>query len=281
MIGDSGAATVGGGVEHFLDPRPAHTAARGHITATNVAIITAVRIWIRYVRKAIIVPICISPAPTRAPPNHTAATLDTFSTSITLGNMNAWRRPALQRGVGEVGVGHAEALSLLRFTHERADDAHALDLFPKDLVRPVDAGLHVLELRNQPDDDETDAEHERRNGDDEDQRERAILTDRQDQATDDHDRRGDEERAHHHDQHLHLLDVVGDAGDERRGTERVDVGGGERGDATEQRAAHVAAEAHRGARTEVDRDHREHHLHERDRRAARRPCARCNPCRAG
>ena len=72
----------------------AQTAARGHITATNVAIITAVRIWIRYVRKAIIVPICIWPAPTRAPPNHTAATLETFNTSITLGNMKAWSRPA-------------------------------------------------------------------------------------------------------------------------------------------------------------------------------------------
>ena len=45
-------------------------------------------------RNAIIVPICISPAPMRFPPNQIAATLDTFSTSMTLGNMNAMSRPA-------------------------------------------------------------------------------------------------------------------------------------------------------------------------------------------
>ena len=45
-------------------------------------------------RNAIIVPSCISPAPMRAPPNQIAATLDAFRISITLGNMNACRRPA-------------------------------------------------------------------------------------------------------------------------------------------------------------------------------------------
>ncbi len=74
--------------------RAAHTAARGHITATNVAIITAVRIWMRYVRNAIIVPICVSPASIRLAPIHTAATLERFSTSITLGNSSACSRPA-------------------------------------------------------------------------------------------------------------------------------------------------------------------------------------------
>ena len=39
-------------------------------------------------------PICISPAPMRLAPNQSAATLDTLSTSITVGNMNAISRPA-------------------------------------------------------------------------------------------------------------------------------------------------------------------------------------------
>ena len=46
VTGFSGAVTVDG-VSSTSLMRAAHTAARGHITATNVAIITAVRIWIR------------------------------------------------------------------------------------------------------------------------------------------------------------------------------------------------------------------------------------------
>ena len=45
---------------------------------------------------------------------------------------------------------------------------------------------------------------------------------------------------------------------------RVDVGGGERGDAAEQGAADVATEAIAARGTEVDRDDREHDLDERD-----------------
>ena len=41
------APTTLGGVSSTSLMRAAHTAARGHITATKVAIMTAVRIWIR------------------------------------------------------------------------------------------------------------------------------------------------------------------------------------------------------------------------------------------
>ena len=49
------------------------------------------------------------------------------------------------------------------------------------------------------------------------------------------------------DQRLDLLDVVRVAGDERRRAEAVDLDLGEALDRGEDRAAHVAAEAHRDA----------------------------------
>ena len=66
-------------------------------------------------------------------------------------------------------------------------------------------------------------------------------------------------------QHLHLLHVVGDAGDERRRAERVDLPRREAGDAVEQAGPDVAAEPHRRPRAVVDGADREGDLDQRDR----------------
>ena len=74
--------------------RSAETAARGSSTAMNVAMSTAIKIWMRYVRKAVRAPTCMSPDSMRYDPNHSTATLETFSTSSTIGNIKANSRPA-------------------------------------------------------------------------------------------------------------------------------------------------------------------------------------------
>ena len=66
------------------------------------------------------------------------------------------------------------------------------------------------------------------------------------------------------DEHLHLLHVVGVAGDQRRGAEPGHLAGGEPADLPEDRRAHVAAEAHRGPRAEVDRGDRADDLDQAD-----------------
>ena len=60
-----------------------------------VDIMTPIRICIRYCRNAVSVPICSEPSWTRNEPNQITATLDTLSTSITIGNISANSRPAL------------------------------------------------------------------------------------------------------------------------------------------------------------------------------------------
>ena len=69
--------------------RSADAAARGTITNIIVAIITDIRIWMMYARKAVRLPIGISPASTRWPPNQITATPDRFMISMRLGIIRA------------------------------------------------------------------------------------------------------------------------------------------------------------------------------------------------
>ena len=58
----------------------------------------------------------------RLPPSQIAATLDTLSMSITVGNMNAISRPARSDVMREVVVRVREALGLVGLADERAHD---------------------------------------------------------------------------------------------------------------------------------------------------------------
>ena len=55
-----------------------------------------------------------------------------------------------QRGLGQVVVGLAEPLRLVRLADERAHDPDAGDLLAQHPVDPVDALLHQPELRDHP-----------------------------------------------------------------------------------------------------------------------------------
>ena len=74
--------------------RSAQTAARGTCMSMNVPIMIDIRICIRYCRKAVSGPTCITPLSTRMPPNQITATLATLMTSIISGNIVDIHRPA-------------------------------------------------------------------------------------------------------------------------------------------------------------------------------------------
>ena len=162
---------------------------------------------------------------------------------------------AAQRHPGEVGVRLVEALLLLRLAYERPHDPDAGDLLAHHAVHLVDAFLHQAERGDHERDE--DAEHDRggRDREHEHDREADVLAQREEEADDDGDRRRDSHRARHHGEQLHLLHVVRDAGDQRRGPEFADLTSREVGDAVEQVAADVAAEGHRDFAAEVHGAH--------------------------
>jgi len=69
--------------------RVAETMARGTIVNMKTAIITAIRICMTYCRKAMRLPIGISPLSTRRLPNHRIATVDRLKMSINSGIISA------------------------------------------------------------------------------------------------------------------------------------------------------------------------------------------------
>ena len=87
---------------------------------------------------------------------------------------------------------------------------------------------------------------------------------RENDPEDDRQRGADRHGAGHHHQELHLLDVVGDPGDERRRAEAADLPGREAGHRMEQAPRDVAAEAHGDLRAQVNGDGREDDLDERE-----------------
>ena len=154
---------------------------------------------------------------------------------------------------GQLGVGAGEALRLLLLPHEGPHDPDAGDLLPEHPVDAVDAVLHDPERRDHPG-------HHGAHGQD-----RTGMLTASSQARPPSWRtamttppmtvtgRRQGQVGRHHDQHLDLLDVVGDPGDERRGAEAVDLPGREAGDPVEEAVAHVPAEAHGHLGGEVDR----------------------------
>ena len=152
----------------------------------------------------------------RSAPNHTAATLDRLIVSSTAGNITAIIRPVFS----DVSV--RSALAVLKRTASsgsrtnRAHDPHPADLLAEHLVHTVDAILHLGELRVHANATCAHAQEQDRDGDDQD----AARAGRP---------RGHEEHSTMimigavttsvsdiGDEDLHLRDVVGDAGDERR-----------------------------------------------------------------
>ena len=145
--------------------RSAQTTARGIIMAMKMPIMTAMRICSRYCRKAVSEPICISPASTRWPPNHSTAAVAMCRIMLISGNISTKRLPTFTRHAGELGVGVLEALGLVRFAHEGAHHADAGDLLAQHAVDAVDAVLHLAEERHQEDDQDADDDEQHGHGD--------------------------------------------------------------------------------------------------------------------
>ena len=146
--------------------------------------------------------------------------------------MNAISRPARSDVAVRSSLAVAEARRLVRLADEGPHDPDAGDLLAQHLVDPVDALLHRAGTAGpSATTTEPDADDQRR-----DARRagsaRAAASSRRamNDAADDRDRRGDQQRAGHQHEHLHLLHVVGDAGDQRRRAELADLPGREAGD---------------------------------------------------
>ena len=214
--------------------RSAQTAARGTIISMKVAIMTAIRICIRYCRNAVSAPIWIAPASTRCAPNQSTATLETFSTSMTIGKISASSRPVRSA----VAVRSALATPKRSVSYGSRTNARTTRM-PVICSRStrLTVSMRVCISRNcgtirrmiEP---ERDGQH--RHADQHQPGQPDVLAQRHDDAADAHDRRGDQHRAAHQHEHLHLLHVVGVAGDQRRRAEPGHLAGGEAADVAER-----------------------------------------------
>ena len=166
----------------------------------------------------------------------------------------AIQRPVRTATSVSSSLARAKRAGLDGLADERPDHPDAGDLLAQDPVHPVDAGLHQPEAGDHPGDDEADRQEQHRDADREQPGQPEVLAHRHQHAADHHDRRRDHHRAGHQHQHLHLLDVVGVAGDQRRRPELVRPRGCENVPTRWKSAgAQVAAERHRGPRPEVHR----------------------------
>ena len=181
--------------------------------------------------------------------------------------------------VGELVVGVPEPVGLERLAHERADHPDAGDLLAQHPVDRVDPLLDQAEVRDHPGDDDADRDEQRRHDDGQQPGEPEVLAHRHQDAADHHDRDGRAHRGGHLHQHLHLLHVVGAAGDQRRRAEVRHLPPGERPDALEEVGAQVAPGGHRRTRPEPDGHDRAGDLDDARPAASRRRCGRCSRCR--
>jgi hypothetical protein len=140
------------------------------------------------------VPICICPLAIRWPPNHITATLETFITSMTVGNISAMRRPTRMDTFIRSVLAPSNRCCFVGVLHERADDPDAADLLAQDPVDQVDLFLHRPEQRAHLRDDRRHAHQQDRHDDEQERGQCHVLAKRHDDPAEAHDRRGDHDR---------------------------------------------------------------------------------------
>ena len=127
-----------------------------------------------------------------------------------------------------------EALLLMLLAVERPHDRKAHEHLARYKVHEVDQLLHNLELRHGDLDehhkDERDCEH----GDDDDPAHREVGARNHDDAAYCEDGRIENHAQQHHGNHLHLLDIVSPARDQRRRAKRLNLSVGEGDDLVEK-----------------------------------------------
>ena len=160
---------------------------------------------------------------------------------------HAGQTPHGDRGVrlAERRVGKTAPLVFL--AHERADDARAGQPLARDQPDLVELPLHAPKVRDATRHDEPEDRADERCRYQEDQTELHIDEQGRHHGTQGQERKARELADRQGDGELHLVDVVGDARDERRRAKSVELGKGERVDVGEQRVAHAGAQSLRGA----------------------------------
>ena len=153
-------------------------------------------------------------------------------------------------GAGEVHLdvarGGGELLLLVVLAHVALDHAHAGDVFLDGLVERIVLVEHAGKDRAHLIDDEEQAKAQQRNNDQVDHGDAAAHGVGHGKGKDQHQRRAHGDADEHHKGLLHVVDVGGEAGDERGARELVDVGKAERLDLVEQVAAQVLGKAAAG-----------------------------------
>ena len=172
-----------------------------------------------------------------------------------------------QLGVGQIVVRIVEPVLLVVGSHKRPDNSNAAQGLAHDLIDTVRLLLHGPEHRQGPKRHGGDHDNDERDHDNQDCRKRDVLAEGHDDAADHHDRGHDHDVESHDQDHLHLLHVVGIAGDQRRRAEDVGLLLREAHDLPKDCTAHVPTEGHSdlgaevhgydGADTEQER-HQEH-----------------------
>ena len=173
-------------------------------------------------------PTSMWPASTRWPPNHSTPTVATLATIITVGNIAACQRPArIATSVSATLASAKRAVSCSSRTNARTTrtpvicsrSSRLTSSMRSCISRKLGTIWRTIRPMEAPRTGTTaSTSHDRptssRSG--------------HDDAADHHDRRRDHQRAAHQHEHLHLLDVVGLAGDQRRGAEVLHLARGER-----------------------------------------------------
>ena len=163
-------------------------------------------------------------------------------------------------GAHQVGVGTVEPLFLKGLAAEGADRHDAGQYFAADKVQPIHKGLHLLELGHGDIHQHSDEQQQRHHRDKDDPCQPRVAAGHMQDAADAEDRRIGHHAQQDNADELHLLNVVGRAGDERCSGKLLDLGVGIADNGAEHIAPQVTADGSRHAGgDEADSDRHSDH----------------------
>ena len=134
-----------------------------------------------------------------------------------------------------------EAFFLLLLSGKGANDPHTRQIFAGNQRQAVQLALDDFEKRHRAAHHQVQHQRHQRSGNKEDQRQPPVEHHRHHRCTNHQKRRAHHQTNQHRDRQLELVDVVGDAGDERGGAEAIDLRARKLVDMGEQSLAHIGA----------------------------------------
>jgi len=167
-------------------------------------------------------------------------------------------------GLRLVGSGGGETLALVLLAGERANHADAGKPFALHQANVVELCLHALKIRHALSHDQPEHHGDKRGGHQKDQPQADIDQQRGRHGAHRQERPANQHAYSHGNGQLHLVDVVGDAGDEGRRAKAIKVRKGQTVDVRIKLAAHVRTHTLRRQRGHLlanQRDRDAHHGH--------------------